>query len=85
MRQDLGATPSAAIRANRAGHNERRYTLQDEKVYLDHLGCRFWSRNTRLDRVDMLRKYLANIGLRNESWVPLARKYAEKLLFEEII
>ena len=84
MRHDLGDTPSAAIRANRSGHNERGWSLADEKVFLDHLGTRFWSRNTQLDRVEMLRAYLASIRLRKESWVPLARKYAEKLLREEI-
>ena len=84
MRHDLGATPSAAIRANRSGHNERGWSLADEKVFLDHLGTRFWSRNTRLDRVEMLQKYIANIGKRQESWVKESKKYAEKLLQEEI-
>ena len=83
MRHDLGATPTAAIRSNRGGHNDRKWSLQDEMVYLDHLGCRFWSRNTRLDRVEMLEIYSKTIWLRSEPWVKNAYAYAQKLLREE--
>ena len=80
MRHDVGK--SAVLRNRR---NARGWNLNDEKIFLDHLGTRFWSRNTRLDRPQMLQVYINTIGLRREVWTPQAKKYAMALLQDELI
>lgn len=79
MRHDLGKSEVFGDRRKSRGGG-----LADEKIFLDHLGTRFWSRNTRLERPQMLQNYIDTIKFRREPWAPVAGMYAERLLREEM-
>lgn len=62
----------------------KKWTLNDEQVYLDGLGS--WSSNRRrpYGRIELLTNYIETLHLRRyETWLQEAWDYAKELLKEE--